>query len=97
MSFSDLKNKSKSSFQNLAKKLEESASPSNVDNRFWKPTVDSAGNGFAVIRFLPAPDGEDVPFVKLYSHAFQGDGGWYIENSLTTLGGKDPVGFLAAA
>ena len=92
MSFSDLKNKSKSSFQNLAKKLEESASSSNVDNRFWKPTVDSAGNGFAVIRFLPAPDGEDVPFIKLYSHAFQGDGGWYIENSLTTLGGKDPVG-----
>ena len=52
---------------------------------------DRSGNGYAVIRFLPAPDGEDLPFVKLYSHAFQGPGGWYIENSLTTLGQKDPV------
>ncbi len=53
--------------------------------------VDKSGNGYAVIRFLPAPNGEDLPFVKLYSHAFQGPGGWYIENSLTTLGQKDPV------
>ncbi|MFL0774486.1 MAG: hypothetical protein AB8A39_06975, partial [Prochlorococcus sp.] len=53
--------------------------------------VDKSGNGYAVLRFLPAPDGEDLPWVKLYSHAFQGPGGWYIENSLTTLGGKDPV------
>ena len=52
---------------------------------------DKSGNGYAVIRFLPAPEGEDLPFVKLYSHAFQGTGGWYIENSLTTLGQKDPV------
>ena len=57
----------------------------------WKLEVDKGGNGYAVIRFLPAPDGEDLPFVKLYSHAFQGPGGWYIENSLTTLGQKDPV------
>jgi hypothetical protein len=55
-------------------------------------TTDKAGNGFAIIRFLPASDGEDMPFVKLYSHAFQGPGGWYIENSLTTLGKKDPLG-----
>ena len=55
----------------------------------WK--CDKSGNGYAVIRFLPAPNGEDLPFVKLYSHAFQGPGGWYIENSLTTLGQKDPV------
>ncbi len=53
--------------------------------------VDKSGNGYAVIRFLPAPNGEDLPFVKLYSHAFQGPGGWYIENSLTSLGQKDPV------
>ena len=50
------------------------------------------GNGYAVIRFLPAPEGETVPWAKLYSHAFQGPGGWYIENSLTTLNEKDPVG-----
>ena len=61
------------------------------DERVWKLECDKSGNGYAVIRFLPAPDGEDLPFVKLYSHAFQGPGGWYIENSLTTLGQKDPV------
>ena len=61
------------------------------DDRLWKPEVDKAGNGYAVIRFLPAPDGEDLPWAKLYTHAFQGTGGWYIENSLTTLGQKDPV------
>ena len=64
------------------------------DDRVWKLDVDKSGNGYAVIRFLPAPNGEDLPFVKLYSHAFQGPGGWYIENSLTTLGQKDPVSEL---
>jgi len=62
-----------------------------ADDRIWKLDVDKGGNGYAVIRFLPAPEGEDLPFVKLYSHAFQGPGGWFIENSLTTLGQKDPV------
>ena len=52
---------------------------------------DRSGNGYAVIRFLPAPDGEDIPWAKLWSHAFQGPGGWYIENSLTTMNQKDPV------
>ena len=61
------------------------------DDRLWKLECDKGGNGYAVIRFLPAPNGEDLPFVKLYSHAFQGPGGWFIENSLTTLGQKDPV------
>ena len=56
-----------------------------------KPELDKSGNGFAVIRFLPAPDKEEIPWAKLYTHAFQGPGGWYIENSLTTVGGKDPV------
>lgn len=92
MSFADLKRKSQTDFSVLTKELEKANSTSSGDDRLWKPSVDAAGNGFAVIRFLPAPDGEDIPFVKLYSHAFQGDGGWYIENSLTTLGGKDPVG-----
>jgi hypothetical protein len=64
------------------------------DDRLWKPEVDKAGNGYAVVRFLPAPEGEDLPWAKMYTHAFQGPGGWYIENSLTTLGQKDPVSEL---
>ena len=67
-------------------------SSSGSDDRLWKPEVDKAGNGYAVIRFLPAPNGEELPWAKMYSHAFQGPGGWYIENSLTTLGQKDPLG-----
>ena len=63
-----------------------------VDERRWKPTMDKSANGYAVIRFLPAPNGEDLPWVKLWNHAFQGPTGqWYIENSLTTLGKNDPV------
>ena len=67
---------------------------SSGDDRVWKLECDKSGNGYAVIRFLPAPNGEDLPFVKLYSHAFQGSGGWYIENSLTTLKQRDPVSEL---
>ncbi len=63
-----------------------------VDERIWKPQLDKTGNGYAVLRFLPASDGEDLPWAKLWSHAFQGPTGqWYIENSLTTLNQKDPV------
>ena len=92
MSFADLKRKSQNNLQFLQKELEKSSSGKNVDDRFWKPEVDASGNGYAVIRFLPAPEGETVPWAKVYSHAFQGPGGWYIENSLTTLNEKDPVG-----
>ena len=92
MSFADLKRKSQTNFSFLQKELEKSSSGKNVDERFWKPEVDASGNGYAVIRFLPAPEGETIPWAKVYSHAFQGIGGWYIENSLTTLGEKDPVG-----
>ena len=92
MSFSDLKSNKKSVFSKLQKQLENSTKVGTVDERFWKLTSDKAGNGFAIIRFLPAADGEDMPFVKMYSHAFQGPGGWYIENSLTTLGQDDPLG-----
>ena len=92
MSFADLKKKSSNNLQFLQKELEKTVSNKNVDERFWKPEVDASGNGYAVIRFLPAPDGETVPWAKVYSHAFQGPGGWYIENSRTTLGEKDPVG-----
>ena len=65
------------------------------DDRLWKPELDKSGNGYAVIRFLPSCEGEDLPWAKLWSHAFQGPTGqWYIENSLTTTGGKDPVSEL---
>ena len=62
-----------------------------VDERLWKPELDKSGNGYAVLRFLPAVKDEDLPWARLWSHAFQGPGGWYIENSLTTLNKKDPV------
>ena len=94
MSFAKLKKQSKlgSLTQKLVKEVEKmNNNGGQGDDRLWKLECDKSGNGYAVIRFLPAPDGEDLPFVKLYSHAFQGPGGWYIENSLTTLGGKDPV------
>ena len=94
MSFSDLKRRSTSQLQALVQEAEKinKGSKGGADERFWKPELDKSGNGYAVIRFLPAPDGEDLPWAKVYSHAFQGPGGWYIENSLTTIGGKDPVG-----
>ena len=94
MSFADLKKQSKlgSLTAKLVKEVEKmNNNGASGDDRMWKLDVDKSGNGYAVIRFLPAPNGEDLPFVKLYSHAFQGPGGWYIENSLTTLGQKDPV------
>ena len=93
MSFANLKKQSKlgSLTQKLVKEVEKMNTNGGTDDRLWKLEVDKSGNGYAVIRFLPAPNGEDLPFVKLYSHAFKGSGGWYIENSLTTLGQKDPV------
>ena len=97
MSFSDLKKQSKlgSLTAKLVKEVEKmNNNTSSGDERVWKLECDNSGNGYAVIRFLPAPNGEDLPFVKLYSHAFQGSGGWYIENSLTTLNQKDPVSEL---
>ena len=65
------------------------------DERLWKPELDKSGNGYAVLRFLPAIEGEDMPWAKIWNHAFQGPTGqWYIENSLTTIGQKDPVSEL---
>jgi hypothetical protein len=92
--FANLRNSS--NLEKLSKaieKLNTSETPTKEDN-FWKPEVDKAGNGYAVIRFLPQPsvDGDDaLPWAKVFNHGFQGPGGWYIENSLTTLGQKDPV------
>ena len=96
MSFESLKKQSSlgSLTQKLVKEVEKMSAPSSggADERLWKPEMGKDGVGSAVIRFLPAPDGEELPWAKMYSHAFQGPGGWYIENSLTTIGQKDPLG-----
>jgi len=92
--FAALKRNRTEGFANLTSeinKLNKTAPANGPDDRFWKPDVDKAGNGYAVIRFLPEPANEDVPFVRIWDHGFQGPGGWFIENSLTTLGQKDPV------
>ena len=100
MSFASLKKASSKgdTFAKLTReidKLNQPAAGSSADERFWKPELDKSGNGYAVIRFLPAPEGEDMPWAKVWSHAFKVPGGqWYIENSLTTLGKDDPVGEL---
>lgn len=96
--FASLK-KSSADIGRLTKEIEKINAPaeggSKDDTRFWTPEVDKAGNGYAVIRFLPAPavDGDDaLPWVRIFNHGFKGPSGkWYIENSLTTLGQKDPV------
>ena len=98
MDFEALK-QSSSNFDKLTKAIEANLGSENKeqnkskyqDDRFWKPELDKTGNGYAVIRFLPAVEGEDLPWQRVWSHAFQDVGGWYIENSLTTLGQKDPV------
>ena len=97
MDFSKLRN-NRNSFEKLTKAVESintnSESGSKGDDRFWTPEVDKAGNGMAIVRFLPAPavDGDEgLPWVRTFDHGFQGPGGWYIENSLTTLNQKDPV------
>ena len=88
--------KKKSSLDKLLNAVKVENEPqekkSYVDERLWKPELDKSGNGYAVIRFLPAIEKEDLPWAKLWSHAFQGPTGqWFIENSLTTIGQKDPT------
>ena len=92
MSFSALKNQS--NLNSLLDEYNKQSSPETKsfdDDRFWKPEMDKSGNGFAVIRFLPAPEGEEIPWIRMFSHSFQGPGGWFIENSLTTINKQDPV------
>ena len=95
MSISALRNQS--SLDKLLAQVQKDETPttdkkSYVDERLWKPQVDKAGNGYAVIRFLPASKDEEMPLVRVWNHAFQGPTGqWYIENSLTTINQKDPV------
>jgi hypothetical protein len=96
-SFDALKKNRSKSLDKLNEQLNKISSKgySNPDEgKYWKPTRDAAGNGSAIIRFLPAPGGEDMPFIRLWDHGFQGPGGWYIENSLTTLSQPDPVSEL---
>ena len=95
MSISAMRNQN--SLDKLLQQVQKDESPttekkSYVDDRLWKPQVDKAGNGYAVLRFLPAPEGEELPWVRVWNHAFQGPTGqWFIENSLTTLNQKDPI------
>ena len=94
-SFAELKRSTTSSLDALLKETNKLTSnegnKGGADSRFWQPEVDKSGAGQAIIRFLPAPAGEDIPWVRIFNHGFQGPGGWYIENSLTTLNKKDPV------
>ena len=88
--------KKSNSLDKLLNAVKEDSAPqekkSYVDERLWKPELDKSGNGYAGIRFLPSVEGEDMPWAKVWNHAFQGPTGqWYIENSLTTVGQKDPV------
>jgi hypothetical protein len=97
MSFANLKSSRGSSIDKLVKAAEAVSSKTETkssygDDRFWKPTRDKAGNGYAVVRFLPAQEGEDLPWVRYWDHGFKGPTGlWYIENSLTSIGQDDPV------
>lgn len=93
-SFSDLKKSRDTSLKTLQSAVDKLAPQQykDDDERYWYPEVDKSGNGFAVIRFLPASKNEDVPFVRIWDHAFKGPTGqWYIEKSLSTLGQPDPV------
>jgi len=99
MSFASLKKASQAgnTFEKLTREIEKINQPqtTGADERLWKPELDKSGNGYAVIRFLPSPDGEEMPWAKIWSHSFKGPGGqWYIENSLTTIGKDDPVSEL---
>jgi hypothetical protein len=95
MSFDKLKKNSQSAISKLveaAEKINTKTSYNSDENEYWSPTIDKAGNGFAVIRFLPEGEGEDIPWVRFWDHGFQGPGGrWYIEKSLTSIGLPDPV------
>lgn len=92
-SFAEMKQKRAQAIENLVKAAEATSDKKSYgDDRIWKPSVDKAGNGYAVIRFLPAPEGEDLPWVRYWDHGFKGPTGkWYIENSLTSIGQQDPV------
>ena len=93
MSFNTLKQNRASSINKLVEAAEKiNTAKTYGDDRLWSPAVDKAGNGYAIIRFLPAKEGEDLPWVRFWDHGFKGPTGrWYIENSLTSIGQPDPV------
>ena len=94
-SFANLKKRRTTDLEKLQSEIEKINKPQNNfsrdDERFWKAELDKSGSGYAVIRFLPAVDDDKTAFVRVFNHGFQGPGGWYIENSLTTIGQKDPL------
>ena len=94
-SFANLKKRRTTDLEKLQSEIEKINKPQNNfnrdDDRFWKAELDKSGSGYAVIRFLPAVDDDKTAFVRVFNHGFQGPGGWYIENSLTTIGQKDPL------
>jgi len=94
-SFANLKKRRTTDLEKLQSEIEKINKPqtnfSRDDDRFWKAELDKSGSGYAVIRFLPALDEDKTAFVRVFNHGFQGPGGWYIENSLTTIGQKDPL------
>jgi len=97
MSFADLKRTSSSNFEKLNQELSKMNTKSYNDDdkdKYWYPDTDKVGNGYAVIRFLPPAEGEDIPFVRIWDHSFKNPdtGQWYIEKSLSTLGKADPLG-----
>lgn len=94
MSFQDMKKRSQQNIESLTKELDKlnKNADSYKDDRYWTVAKDKTGNGYAIIRFLPSSMGEDLPWVRMFSHGFKGpDGSWYIENCPTTLGGVCPV------
>ena len=93
MGFSDFKKNSSGGFDKLTEAMNKlsKGSESYKDDRFWRPELDKSSNGYAIIRFLPAVDGEDIPWARLFNHGFKGPGGWLIDNCPTTIGGKCPV------
>lgn len=96
MSYANMKSNSSDAISKLLAAAEKAGGgtekKSYGDDREWKPTVDKAGNGYAVLRFLPAAEGQDTPWVRYWDHGFKGPTGrWYIENSLTSIGKDDPV------
>ena len=89
--FATLKSNRSKSIESLTEELNKiNTKYQNDDDKYWQPTVDKAGNGQAIIRFLPPPGDEKAPFIRYWEHGFKGPGGWYIEKSLTTLGENDP-------
>ena len=92
MDFNKMKVNSKKSLSTLTDKLEKMDTKSSyVDDRFWKPTRDKSGNSYSIIRFLPPAPEDSLNFAKIYNHAFDVNGKWFIDNCPTSIGKVCPV------